>query len=336
MYFVAKGLRAWNEGRGLDAIRCFRKVVARIPDHLDFWILLADLEHEEELYAAAIRSYRRALDLFASGRGQRMPCIPERRGPTEAGVRRAFGGALGVSGALDAAEVEFRRALELEPSAESHVALGEVLESTGRLREARTCFLRALRLSPHHVEALYRMGCVHLWASPGRAERYMRRVLALDPHHAMAQCAMGLLLGRRHEWEEADRLLRSAARTGEAGALPHVYRGHNALHRGRLEEAVSAYEEGLTVAPGDPHPYFALGDFHHMEGRSMEAREAYEGALRLDPRCGDAALRLGYLCEEEGRKEEAIRYLRQGLDLAPQHPWARDVRETLAELSRGA
>lgn len=333
MHHVGRALAAWHRGRNHEAIREFRKAAKAQPRQMELWVVLGDLEQEEELYAAAGRSYRRALGLMTSGRARRYPPLNGPAGPTEATTRRSLGAVLGQAGQLDEAEVEFRRSLELRPDPVTHIALGEVEELTGRVRKARASFIRALRLDSRSVEGWYRLGSVHMWEQPQRAERLMRRVIRYDRSHGMALSALGLLLGMRHAFDEADGMLRRAARAGGAGALPHVYRGHHLLHQGRPEEAIEAYRQALESAPGDPHPFFALGDLHRQEGREEEAREAYEDALRLDPRCGDAALRLGYLHEDEGRPEEAVRYYRQGLELAPQHPWGDDVRKALSRLA---
>jgi tetratricopeptide (TPR) repeat protein len=333
MHHVGRALAAWHRGRNHEAIREFRKAAKTRPRQVELWVVLGDLEQEEELYAAAVRSYGRALDLMASGRGLRYPSLDGRTGPTEATTRRSLGAVLGQSGQLAEAEIEFRRSIELRPDPVSWIALGEVLELTGRVREARAAFLQARRLDRRSVEALYRLGSLHMWTAPERAERIMRRVIGRDEAHPLALAALGLLLGMRGAFDEADTMLRRAARTGRAGALPHVYRGHHLLHQGRTEEAVAAYGEALEAAPGDPHPFFAIGDLHRQEGRDEKAREAYRDALRLDPRCGDAALRLGYLEEDEGHAAEALHYYRRGLELAPQHPWADDVRQAIRRLT---
>jgi len=334
MQAVGRALAAWHRGRNLDALREFRKVARMRPRQIEYWIVVGDLEQEEELYAAAAESYRRALRLMASGRGRWLPGSGGRPPPTEASTRRSLGAVLASAGDVEGAERELRRSLELEAAPAGHVALGEVLELTGRVREARACFVRALRLEPGHVEAMYRLGCVHMWTAPKRAERWMRRVVARAPGHGMALCSLGLLVGTAGDPDEADRLLERAARTGEAGALPYVYRGHHAMSQGRRDDAIALYRAGMRAAPGDPHPHFALGDLYNAEERLDEAQDAYEEALRLDPRCGDAALRLGYLHEEAGRTEEAVENLRRGLELAPQHPWTRDVRRLLEQLER--
>ena len=333
MHHVGRALAAWHRGRNHEAIREFRKAAKAQPKQVEFWVVLGDLEQEEELFAAAGRSYRRALDLMASGRARRYPSLNGRWGPTEATTRRSLGAVLGQSGQLDGAEAEFRLSLALRPDPVTWIALGEVLELTGRVRDARAAFLEALRLDRRSIEARYRLGSVHMWTAPARAERIMRQVVRRDPTHPMALSALGLLLGMRGAFDEADVLLLRAAETGGAGALPHVYRGHHLLHQGHPEEAIVAYREALEAAPGDPHPFFALGDLHRQEGHDEDAREAYQDALRLDPRCGDAALRLGYLEEDEGHGAEAVQHYRRGLELAPQHPWADDVRQAIRRLT---
>lgn len=332
---VGRALAAWHRGRNHEAIREFRNATKARPNQVELWVVLGDLEQEEELYAAAIRSYERALGLMRSGRGRRYPSLRGQPGPTEATTRRSLGAVLGRTGQLEQAEAEFSRSLSLHEDAVTHICLGEAQELSGRLHEARASFLRALRLDRRNIEARYRLASLHMWTAPSRAERLMRQVIRAQRNHAMALSALGLLLGTRGAFDEADTMLRRAAQAGGAGALPHVYRGHHLAHQGHPEEAMEAYRSALEAAPGDPHPFFAIGDLHREEDRDDEAQVAYEEALRLDPRCGDAALRLGYLHDDADRSADAIRYYEQGLALAPQHPWADDVQQALARLRGG-
>lgn len=333
MKHVGRALGACHQGRNHEAIRELRAATRRQPKQVELWVLLGDIEQEETLFAEAAHSYERALDLMGSGRGRRYPRVNGHAGPTEASTRRSLGAVLGRTGQIEEAEAQLRRSLALRADPVTHLCLGEVFELTGRAREARASFLRALQLDRGSVEALYHLGSVHMWTAPARAERLLRKVVRRAPDHAMALSGLGLLLGMRGAFDEADALLRRAAQAGGAGALPHVYRGHHYLHQGRVEAAMDAYRDALRAAPGDPHPFFAIGDLHRQEGRDDAAREAYEDALELDPRCGDAALRLGYLHEDAGRSAEALQHYRRGLDLAPGHPWAEDVRRAIRRLS---
>ena len=220
----------------------------------------------------------------------------------------------------------------LDPSARHLVGLGSQLEIRGSRDEALALYEVAIDRDPEYAEAHYRAASWHMWTDARRTEAGLRRTLELDDGHAMAWSALGFLLGQREAWKRAGSCLTRAIRLGSAGALPHVYRGHHAWHRGRLRKAEAAYREGMQADPGNPHPLFALGDLFRHEARSAEARQAYEAALLLDPECGDAALRLGYLHDEEGRPREAAALLRRGLTLAPEHPWDAEVRERLREL----
>lgn len=330
---VGRALAALHGGRSCEALREMRRAVKAQPDDPDLRLVLGDLELEAGLHEAAVRTLRQALALRRGHGGSPRKVRRRRDGPSEAVIRRALGDALAFAGRREEAEVELRRALVLEPDAETHLALSTVCEQGGRLRDARAWVLRALRLDRRHVEARYRLGSLHMWTAPHRAERLFRQVLHRDPRHAMALSGLGLLLGLRGAFREADEALRRAAKAGGAGALPHVYRGHHHLQQGRVEQALDAYREALRAAPGDPHPFYAIGDLHRRQGRDEEARAAYEDALELDPRCGDAVLRLAFLDEDEGRLAEALRNYRRGIELAPQHPWAEEVHEAIERLA---
>lgn len=341
---LMRALEACARRDTTGAIRAFRRLVKRHPFRNDYRVALADLLYQEEMFAPAVAAYRKALQLLRQGKAR---CPPGLDGPDravnadggggfgEARLRFALGGALAAAGDDVGAEANLRRAIELDPCARHLVGLGSRLELRGGRAEALALYERAVLEEPGYAEAHYRVGSWHMWLDAGRAEAGMRRTVELDETHATAWSALGLLLGQRKAWEEADRCLGRAIRLGSAGALPHVYRGHHAWHRGRLRKAETAYRAGMRADPGDPHPIFSLGDLFRHEERTDDAQQAYEAALRLDPRCADAALRLAWLHDDEGRPDVAVPLFRRGLLLAPEHPWEEEVRERLSALEAG-
>ena len=172
-----------------------------------------------------------------------------------------------------------------------------------------------------------------MWTDPHVAEDYFRRVLARDSQHAHAMCSLGHLLTLRNAEKEGVAWLTRAKRRRTAGGLPYVYLGHNAWRKGRAKDAEKAYRAAIKAAPGDPHPWFALGDLYLDLSRRLAARHAYEEALRVDPRCGDALLRLGRLHDKEDRTADAVKCFREGLEAAPHHPWRYEIEARLLELT---
>ncbi|HKA46321.1 MAG TPA: tetratricopeptide repeat protein [Burkholderiales bacterium] len=117
----------------------------------------------------------------------------------------------------DAAD-SFAMALHHRPEyAEAHFNLGVIELEEGEHESAAARFEEAVRLKPEYVEALSNLGYVqfkHLNRSAD-GERNLRRAVQLQPRFAIARLNLGLLL----------------------------------QDRGRLDDALAAYEEALRRAP---------------------------------------------------------------------------------------
>ena len=330
---IERGLEAWMQGNSTQAIRCLRRGCRSRPDMPQWWAILGDLELHQELYAAAARSFDHALRAHANGEAPPCPVCGRRTcGPPLDDIHAGLGRALAILDRPDEAEASFRRALAFDPLPKHAIALADLLDAQARREESRVVLVHALRQAPDSAALLSRLGLHHQWTRPWRAECYYRRAVRRNPDAVVAWAGLGLLLSMRLAADEAEACLALATANDDGLALPHVYLGHHRHRQGRIEEALEAYRQGARVAPGDPHPFFAMGDVYVDEKRWGEALAAYEEALRLDPACGDAWLRLGFLHAERGRAAEARRCLERGLAIVPDHGWADDARECLAEL----
>lgn len=111
--------------------------------------------------------------------------------------------------------------------------------------------------------------------------------LGLFPHAAMLLLALGNVRERKGEWETAEGLYRKA--TEENPELPQAHKSlADALYRrGVYEEAATAYERAVELAPamGDDM-YFKLGNIHYKRMRRQQAVELWRKALELNPENG--------------------------------------------------
>jgi len=102
------------------------------------------------------------------------------------------------AGELEAAEVCYRQAIELEPSlAAAHTNLGNLAHRRGAADEARKAYQRALDLDPDQPEA--RFNLANLLDELGETELALAELLAVCSHHpsfADAHYNLGLLLYR--------------------------------------------------------------------------------------------------------------------------------------------
>ena len=81
------------------------------------------------------------------------------------------------------------------------------------------------------------------------------------------------------------------------------------LHQqGRLEEALTAFDRAIQLAPDDAEPWKNRGNVLVELKRPADAVVSFEQTLKLNPRHWDAAYRCGFLLYELGRHAEAIVY----------------------------
>ncbi len=93
------------------------------------------------------------------------------------------------------------------------------------------------------------------------AEREVKRALQLDPEYGFAMNTLG-----------------------------YVY-----AEQGRLEEALEAFQEYTTLAPGDANPFDSMGELYLRMGRLDEAIGRYREAVRVQPSFFGAYRGLAYV-----------------------------------------
>lgn len=110
--------------------------------------------------------------------------------------------------------------------------------------------------------------------------------------------------------------------TDVAAKRPHNVRvriavGNSLLARNRVDEAIAAYREAVTIQPDLAEGYCALGMGLAKKGALDEALTAYRESLHLDPNFAKAHYNLGNALSRQGRIDESIRSFRESLRIQP-------------------
>jgi tetratricopeptide (TPR) repeat protein len=201
---------------------------------------------------------------------------------------------------LERAARSFERAAALGgpmEAADAHFNLANTLAALGRLEEALVHYQRALELRPGFLEA--RLNQAITYARQGldaQAIVELERCLDADPAYAAALWNLALLRGRDQE--------------GLAQVLERV-------------------ERALGVEPASAQILMMRGDLLLRLDRFDEAATAYQAVLEVAPRSADAWANLARALGRLGRREEAERALRQALDLDGASAAALDVAREL-------
>jgi Flp pilus assembly protein TadD len=96
-------------------------------------------------------------------------------------------------------------------------------------------------------------------------------------------------------------------------------RGNGLYAQKRYEEALSAYEQALTLDPKSAEYWNNKGAALHYQKRYEEALAAYEQAVALDPQFADPWIGKGNALGDLERYEKALSAYEQVLTLDPQH-----------------
>lgn len=183
----------------------------------------------------------------------------------------------------------------------------------------------------------------------------LRQALALDPNQADAYEALGVILSRREQYEEAislmlklseidpDRVMahtnlsvyymkigdKEMAEEEKAKALVLQMRkaAKDAQHKQNEEEErkkreaitlerIKLFQQALQMAPTDPLANFGLGSSYLELQRYAEAIDPFKMAIQGQPNHSVAYLSLGKCLEQTGQSEEAKATYGQGIEVA--------------------
>lgn len=293
------------------ALLCFERAIAADPTYAPVHAGLAEaysmlgnygVAPPAEVQSPALRAVERALHLA--------PDLAEAR-RTLALLHWGF--------AFDwrAAEQEYRRALELDPSSSLlHYWSGVFWGVQGRFDRSLEALERARGLDPLSLNVAAITGWMHYFARRFReALPYYRHVLAVDPQHLLAHWFCGETLVELGELEEGVRELETALALSQRGARFLGYAGYAYGRAGQRREARRLLRElkGVAAERYVP-PYFSalvhagLGDRERALAeleRGWQARDCMLRDLAVDPPW------------DELRGERRFRALLAQLGLAP-------------------
>ncbi len=137
---------------------------------------------------------------------------------------------------------------------------------------------------------------------------------------------------------QAFALAQQAVALDDSLPLAHRVLGWVALWKKQHEQAITAAERAVALAPNDAEGYARLGEILNFAGRPGEAIGWVEKALRLNPRSPfHYSFYLGHAYRLTGRYEEAIAALKRALTRNPDYlPVHENLAAVYSELGREA
>ena len=309
--FYLEGLYYWNKRTEKDlnkAIELFNQAVDKDPDYALAYVGLADSYSLLSLYGKA-----RPKDVFPRAKAAATKALEIDENLAEAHNSLAY-----IYERYDwnwkAAEVEFRRALELHPNyATGHFWYGEFLVYFGRFEEAIREIRRALELDP--VSLIINVNLAWAYLNAGQTDQSLAQIskaLEMDPNFSVAHWQRGLaLLAKKNFREAIEEMKKARELSGDAGmqasALALAYSAAGMLKeaKGILEELearsqeqhVSPYQMARVYASmGDLDMAFKLADKAYEERDEMLIFMKIDRALaqyQSDPRYKSLLKKMG-------------------------------------------
>jgi len=188
------------------------------------------------------------------------------------------------------------------------------------LANAMAEFHRSIQTDPKNKMSYYALGLVYLRQDkPQDCEKYLKEAISIDDQFSDAWNALGILYSRQQKWKDALKAF-SRALENKLYATPHTtyinigdmymaqhdyakaaeaYReskrianvditilrlGRALLEAGRIRDAITELQEGITIAPKNPEMHLALGQAYLKNGEKRSALAAFKTAAELAPR----------------------------------------------------
>lgn len=270
--------------------------ISKYPENASFRFFLGNLESFSEEWPRAVDSYKSALKL----------------NPKLVQAHTNLAAVFRVTGNLDAAELQTRLALEVDPvSADVQACLAANMDAKGCLAEALESYDKALRMNTGHAGLHRGQGKVLFRA--GRLEEAIesfKRALGIEPDSAETYRDLGLVfleLGRHGDAEQCSRKA-LALRSDYPSAENNLGMALQVI--GKLFEAEKCYRKALSTDPRSDVYLSNLGGVQLAQGRLSEAADSFRQATLINPNFLTAHANLLY-CLSIDQKVSGSEYLIQ-------------------------
>jgi spermidine synthase len=275
--------------RPADLLAPFREpVVAALAD-------VPAARDPQFLAALAERLRRRTLRLQAATGLRQADLLALREPALAAGLEQLRAGR-----PAEAVPALVRAAAAAPESPNTHLVLGDAYRAAGLGGAAEVAYRRALDLDPNLAPAWSGLGSCRLAADDAAGARAaLETAVRLAPEDAIARSNLGTAFLRLGDLSAAEMAFSEAARLAPDLAAARANLGVVERRQGRQEAAERDLRQALNLDPLDLDARYDLATVLRARGRDSEARRELLGILAIDPTDADALAALG-----RGRPEE--------------------------------
>lgn len=235
------------------------------------------------------------------------------------------------AGDLATAEATLTQLVVVAPaSTEGHQRMGSVLLLRGRPEAAEICFRKALELDPDYAAAL--IGLARIDASRGRYDSALKRLetaVEIEPHDASAHLALAQVLETVGRVDDAlaacFRALEADPFLAEANRRIAIVQ----LARDEADQALARLDQTLETSPSDAEALYLRGRAHLALRHVGQAVDDLRSASQQLPARPEVHLALAQALEAARRPADALQAVEAVLRLSPDDAEARTLSERL-------
>lgn len=289
--------------------------------------------------------------------------------PSEPKYRLELAELLKEKGKLSEAEVLLKEFPEIQNNKDALFMLANIQENEGKLSDAITTYRNLLKLEQGNVEVGFKIARLSLESGDyATIEDVLKPLdpntisepLSLERSYLLARSAEGQnrkteaieeykkILAKSGDYKDVkERLSRiekppapsvsSASRAVEKPSTEIQYeaamkRGREFYKRGELEKAIEEFKTANKLKPKSDEPLVELGTALFDLGNDIDAILKLTQAITINPKNSRALLLLGNIYYARGDRDKAVNYYEKFLQIAPNSPYAAEVRTILGRL----
>jgi len=243
-----------DQARPVDALDLLVRAHKLAPQNTDIIFLMARVSMTQNYYEDAI-------PLLESG----LKIDPQR-----ADLHAALGESYFMSGKAEKSIDEFKKLVEVDPSARSYAFLGLSYRHLGRFDEARKYFDEGLKKDPRNPSCLFNIGFIEeRQANYGKAEELFQAALKSNPDFSEALLELANLRIRDKKFAEAAELLKRFVKVSRdpTSGYYKLAMVERSLHQTEAAQRdLNVFQTLSKNSSTGPYPYQHL--FDYLDNRS--------------------------------------------------------------------
>jgi O-antigen biosynthesis protein len=241
--------------------------------------------------------------------------------PLQAEAWQMMGKASHALGQLESAKQYYQIALQLDADlAETHDCLGTIYAEQNQWQEAISAYQKAIAIDSNFASAYRHLaGAFMQIEQPINGAESWFKAFQLEPAWATAeeQLNLGNMLLKQGKLEKAISCYQQAIQINPQLSQAHHNLGEVLSSQKNWEAAIASYRKAILADPNNAGSANSMGRVLVEQNKYEEALAAYHTAIRINPKYELAHYNLGQVLSHLGKWDEAIAAYRQAIVLQP-------------------